>query len=218
MRKQALFFAALAALVLCSNAGAANLTVVQPGLGAGTSAQCPNGCKLQVNFTGDTDKAFVVTQEPDGETVYRFDFFVHPNGLVIPDGTNIQLFIGRRDAPAARELFRVALTFRNGDYRIKAFANDDETGALQKAGQFRIGANVKSRFFFEWQAATGDNSNDGRFAITRLGTTKENTTIDNWFDGRGVDRAQFGYVRGGDAAINGPMWLDEFSSFRTLAP
>lgn len=225
MRKTTFLIAAAAALVLCGTAGAANLSVVTPGLGSETQApNCPNGCKLSVNLTGDTDTTFVVDQTPDNEQVYRWGFHVHPNNLTIPDGINHQVFIARADAPMARELFRVALQFRNGRYRIKAFANQDDTVTpfLNKAGQFTIGGGVKSFFDFEWVASSSCGAADGILRIIRLGTTKETTdVVTPCPDGstvRGVDRVQFGYVRGGDASITGSYWLDTFSSFRTLAP
>ncbi|MCP3962462.1 MAG: hypothetical protein GY719_31860 [bacterium] len=225
MRKTTFLLAAAAALVLCGTVGAANLSVVTPGLGPETQApNCNAGCKLEVGLTADTIKAYVVDTTPANEQVYRWGFHVHPNNLTIPDSINHQVFIARADAPMSRELFRVALQFRNSKYRIKAFANQDDTEplALNKAGQFQIGGGVKSFFDFEWVASSSCGAADGIMRITRLGTTKETTNVvtpcPDTVTVRGVDRVQFGYVRGGDPSITGAYWLDTFSSFRTLAP
>ena len=78
LRKPVLL-AAIVALLLPVGAQAGNLTVVSPGYGPSTSAACPTGCKLSVNFTADTVKAFVESEHPEDETVYRVQFRIDAN-------------------------------------------------------------------------------------------------------------------------------------------
>ena len=213
--------AAAAALLLVAGAGAANLTVVSPGLGPGTSATCPSGCKLAVNMVGDTVKAFVESGHPESELVYRFQFFIDVNNLPMVEQSGFRILEARKTGSDARVLLQVILFFKNGVHKVRGVVFDDQ-GVRRRVGQFNLKASGKSLLEFEWAAASGESTNDGLLRMKKGINVKGKTDVDNYFLGdAGIDETRLGYVKGSGvniAALVGTFYLDEFASFRTLAP
>lgn len=212
--------AAAVLLFLATSAGAANLTVVSPGLDASqTSAQCPTGCKLAVNMTSDTTMAFVISQEPVGETTFRADFWIFHNNIVLPTAPvkTIRIIELRKDAPAARILAFAAIYFRDGRHKINFMAHNDDN-SVRPVGGYVLGLSGPNKFTLEWQAASAPGANDGLVRVTKGAEVKQITDYNYYNGGTGVDQVRFGVVKPPEASINGTFFLDSYSSFRTLAP
>lgn len=214
-----ILLAALTALVLSTSAGAGNLSVdMTRGSGPGTSATCPNGCRLSVNMTGDTVKAFVSDNSPSSERVYRANFYINPNNLNMPQQSSLRLMEIRKGSPAAQVYIQGDLVFRDGLYKVR-FSAFDDGGAIRRAGQLTLNADKNALIEVEWSTASTANANDGLLLIRKGNKTKQIMDIDNFHNGSdGIDQIRFGYVKGGSNAITGNFFLDDFSSFRTLSP
>jgi hypothetical protein len=215
-----LLAAATVALLLCvASAGAANLTVTAPGLGASTSVACPSGCKLSVNFDGDPALAFVVDTTPVGETTYRAKFWIRHNDVVLPTApTKTHRFIEfRKDAPLARVLAFASIYFRDGRHKINFMAYD-ENNVLTPVGGYVLSLASNQAFTFEWQAATAMGADNGIVRVIKGAEVKEILDYNYYNGGSGVDSLRFGVTRAPDAGVLGNVYLDSFESFRTLAP
>ncbi len=210
---------AACALLVCASAGAANLTVDDTkGLGPGTSATCPNGCRLQVNMTNDTVKAHVIDNSPDAERTYRFEFYIHPNEMPMPERSALRIAEVRKGNPGALVLITANLVFRNGQFKVR-FSIIDDNGANVRIGQLALNPDKKALIEAEWQTSTGADDDNGLMTIRKGTKVKGRTDLDNFVNGTdGIDQIKFGYVKAGDPAIAGAFWLDDFSSFRTLEP
>lgn len=205
--------------LLCASAGAATISVVQGGLGPGTSAQCPAGCKLDVNFAGNDNDvvAWVSTTHANAERTYRFSFWINPNNLPMPSGASIRVFEVRKGKPGAEVLILGGLFFRNGVHKLR-LNSFNEDGSAAGAG-FDLAANKKTTIEIEWTASSAMGMNDGLIRATKGGTNVKSANHDKFLSGTdGVDETRFGFVKRGDPTIVGSYFLDDFASFRTLAP
>lgn len=217
--KQTSLTAALAALLLCAaSAGAGDVTVTSPGVGPGTSLDCPSGCKVSLNFTGDTAAAFVVDTTPTSERTMRIEFFIDMDAMTFPVGPVVRVLEVRQSTPFARVLFFAGVYFRNGNYKIN-FIGFNEDGSWNPVAGYDlkpIGATV---FQVEFVAASGPSTNDGVMWVIKGNKEKGVTDYDLYLGGTaGVDQVRFGSVKPVDPSLNGSFFLDDYSSFRTLAP
>lgn len=197
-----------------------DLGVGSPGLSPETSAACPTGCKLEIDFTPGSDSSFLVSAESIGETVFRAVFWIDPNSLDMPTAPRkTARFIEFRKGPPNRRLLLFgSLYIKNGTYRIDFLAEpDDDTASRIPVAGFVVPDGV-SRFVVEWQAASDAGETDGLVRVTRGNNVKEVTDYDYYFGGSGVDSVNFGLARNSDSGIDGEFYLDTYSSFRTLAP
>jgi len=201
--------------------GAADLQVTTvAGIGPGTGAPgspCATGCGLQIDMTGDTNKAYVVSSHPSSERVISVEFWYHPNNTLGPDKTSVVLLEARKGAPNAQVLMKVSAVFKNGRVKLRAFLQDD-SGSTIRAGQFDLNPTKKVPLRLEWQAASGASANDGSLSMINLSNnkTKSVTGIDNYLGGSdGIDEIRFGYTKSGHVSIVGSFFLDDYISSRS---
>ena len=200
--------------------GAANLLVTtDAGIGPGTGAPgspCASGCGLEVNLTGDTNKAYLVSSHPSSERVFTVEFWYHPNNTLGPNKTSVVLLEARKGAPNAQVLMKVSAVFKDDRVKLRAFLQDD-SGATIRAGQFDLNPTKKVPLRLEWQTASGASANDGSLSMTNLSNnkTKSVTGVDNYLGGsNGIDEVRFGYAKSGHLSTVGSFFLDDYSSSR----
>lgn len=217
--KRPILITIAAAILVGTSAGAANLTVdTSTGIGPGSSATCPSGCRLSVNMTSDTVKAFLVSDHPTAERTYRFTFYINPNTINMPNKSGIRIVEARKGSPGAVILLQGDLFFKDGLYKVR-FSTFNDAGVIERVGQLTLNPDKNAFIEAEWQASSGASTNDGLMRIRKGTKVKERTGIDNFVNGTdGIDQVRFGYVKAGDSGIAGSFFLDDFSSFRSLEP
>ena len=104
------------------------------------------------------------------------------------------------------------LQIRGTIYKIKAYSKQD-SGKWTYGGKISITS--PSLIEYEWTAGTG--SGNGTMRIWKNGVLKESfSNIDN--DTQFIDRVRLGANARIDATTTGSLYLDEFESYRTVAP
>lgn len=210
MKKLITLFAVLA---LAAPAAFANsITVVGPGQGLGGTDY-----SLEVVADSGSDRAYVETSAPAEETVFRTQFRIRIDSslnLDVGKVLDISVLFGT-NVPARNAKFSIQ-KLANGNYRLWAFAANNDTGKLFPYVVFNVAVDVDTLVDFEWQEATAAD-NDG---IVRLikngGATSERTDVPS--NGQNIDRVRFGAPVGTVAtgAAGGTYRIDEVTMFRTL--
>ncbi len=169
---------------------------------------------LEVITDGTSTSAYVAENAAtNDETVYRGEFRLNRNDMVMANATGHSVFLGRRGGPAVNNL-RIFLKFLNGDFKITMRTKNDGAGTAN-CGKMTIGGGGGIRVGFEWVASSG--ADDGECRLYKNGVEQfENTGLDN--DEMEIDAIRFGVPQGVSATTSGSYYLDDFSSFRTLAP
>ena len=184
----------------------------------------PSGSAFVLRATADgtTDPGFLISKEAAGEHLMRWRFRVlldtagafGPPWSMAP-GERFSLLDGWEQGTNRVNLFADLRRAPTGRYTLVVRAKTDGGGnSLLVQG---LKENSYQILTIEWAAAGGPGANDGRVRLTRKGVVpKENSGLDN--DEHYIDATRFGLVRGVDASTTGSFYLDDFSSFRTLAP
>lgn len=213
IRRSALILAALS-LLLAGAAQAQNSVAV-------TGAAAMNGTNfgLEVSLDGaSTNLAYVQDDTPTDETVYRASFWVNANNLGMALFQRFPIFLGRDDANG--NVLRLQLHYNGNNHRLRLQIrknNGDWVQAREMGDtgpQFlAIGSDTPRDVLIE---ARYENSNMGFVRLVANGRTffKEGYQAGNYE----IDHIRFGATRNLTAALNGSFYLDEFQSFRTLAP
>lgn len=177
---------------------------------------------LEVLLDGSTNNAFVQDDTPAAETTYRATFWLDPNGVTMGPFERFPIFLAR-DAtfqnilrlqlqwnPIANKYrLRMQILKNNGDW-ANARANGDTGEQFVPLGLAPSGPKeVTIQAHFE-------NNSLASVSVTANGQTfyKDSFQAGNW----SVDTIRFGATRAITGSMNGSFYLDEFSSFRTLAP
>ena len=209
----------LAILLVGSAAYAANSVSVTPGA-------AHNGTNFGLLVSVDSNTAaHVQSDHPNAEKVYRARFWVRPQTLPIAlgnAGTNHIRFFTMLDPGGAGQHaigFFTRSAQDNGWHLILWTKNDGGTFE-QAANIFLGGAAAPARQVeVQWAAASAPGANDGMLMVSRIDNpaqTDGRTNIDN--DTADVDGFRIGYIPSSNAVITGNYSMDEFESFRTLAP
>ena len=174
---------------------------------------------LEVQFAGDTQVAYVQDDTPANETVYRASFQMDPTNLNLGANDRFTVLFGR-DQDQSTGTLRLEMR-RNATNRMRlmgAVKKNDGTFSVTNnpvkwlvVGNQPIGIMVEA--VFEFGASGG-----GSIKVTRL-DTNGSTMNDGINNGNfNLDLVRFGAPRDVDAGTTGSLYLDEFESFRTLAP
>lgn len=213
IRRSALILAALS-LLLVGTAQAQNSVAV-------TGAAAMNGTNFGLEVTLDgasTNLAYVQDDTPSDETVYRAMFWVDANNLGMAVFQRFPIFLGRDDVNG--NVLRLQLHYNGSNHRLRLQIrkNNGDWANARSGGdtgaQFLpIGSAVARDVLIE---ARYENSGNGFVRLVANGQTyfKDNFQSGNWQ----IDNIRFGATRNVDANLNGSFYLDEFQSFRTLAP
>ena len=171
---------------------------------------------LEVLVDGSGNPVYVAeTDATNDETVYRAEFRIRHNDVAMDNGTGHAVLFGRRGGPVLNNL-RVFLTRNSsGAYQIRFRAKNDGPGT-RNCGKTTFGAGGGLRLGIEWVASEAGMGN-GECRLFRNGIeVVERTNLVN--ETMEVDSVRFGAPEGVDATTIGSFYLDDFSSFRTLAP
>jgi len=197
--------------LLVSTAGAATLAV------NGTAAMNGTNYGMEVTMDGTTTNAFVKDETPDGETVYRAQFWFDVNTW---DGIDTDwVFISRTaDETLWYAPYQVLMVKKMGLWRIWLRAQNN-TGVVRFTNRINLQPGSPSLLQIEWQqgdtpgALSGDVTLtviDGYAVGSSVSTGLNNSTIV-------VDSVTMGAMQP-KATQTGSLYFDEFESYRTLAP
>ena len=205
------FILVLAAMAMVFGAGSA---FADNSLDVNMAAAIVGTYGLEVLVDGSSNPVYVAeTDATNDETVYRGEFRMRHNDVAMDNGTGHIVFLSRRGGPVINN-YRLFIKRINDEYKITARAKKDGAGTAN-CGKTTFGAGGGMRVGFEWVA--GDGVNPGECRLFRNGVEVfENATLDN--DTMEFDSVRFGAPSGVSATTIGSYYLDDFSSFRTLAP
>lgn len=167
----------------------------------------------KINQFIDSPLAFLTDDSPDDETNYWAFYRINLDPLTLALGEDIGQLVGYNSA--GTEQFRVVLR-RNAapaENRIAIQARDNTVGGLvEHDEEFPLAAGVNIVAVW-WRTADGL----GQFLVSVNGTPLFGLdALDN--DTSRLESVRLGFVDGNPAATTGSYYLDDFSSFRTLAP
>ncbi len=203
---------ALAALAMVFGAGSA---FAANSLDVNNAAAIVGNFGLEVLVDGSTNGVFVAEgTATNDETVYRAEWRARHNDVTMVNNSGHQIFLGRRGGPTLNNL-RVFIKRINDEYKVTFRAKKDGSGTAN-CGKTTFGAGGGIRVGIEWVAASSGMTN-GECRLFRNGVEVfENLALGN--ETMEVDAVRFGAPSGVAATTTGSFYLDEFSSFRTLAP
>jgi hypothetical protein len=196
------------ALVCSANVFAAN------SLDVNANAAIVGNFGLEVLVDGSANAAFVADTTPAAETVYRAFFRGNPNGITMTVDTSHNILLARQ-AGGVGNIVRISMTRKNlSDYKLSCRVLRDG-GGTYFCGQFTFSP-VNTRVTVEYVSGTAPNSGDGVVRLFKGDALQfERTDYDSNFV---IDTVRFGLPKTADATTNGSFYLDDFQSFRTLAP
>ncbi len=174
---------------------------------------------LEVLVDGSSNAAFVASTEPTDETVYRASFRIAHNNIGMDDNNVHAIFMGREVGNG--NILRLFMKRIGSNYKIRCRFKRDAVagGGTGYCGQFNF-APINTFLTIEWAAATGPGNNDGTIKLTK-GTTVQFNKTNAPTSEYEIDTARLGVPQGVPATsstTSGSFYLDDFSSFRTLAP
>jgi hypothetical protein len=164
--------------------------------------------------------ASVQDDTPAAETRYRARFYFDANNVDTGQAFNKRRIIMNLAQQGTTNFRMVAIILRQlalgGPYTILARTRlDDAPGTRVDFVSPDITPGSGYHWVeFDWQRATGDTTNDGRFTVWLDGVQfGQSTTLDNFHGGGGVDFARLGAMKLEQGA-NGTLYVDEFESRR----
>ena len=185
------------------------------GVNAGCAMEGNFG--LEVSLDGGINKVFVADTSPSGETVYRASFLIRHNGISMVERSGHSIFNVRSASPPRNVIllfFRRAVN-RDG-YNIIAKLREDDDRQRNK-GKLTIADSEVGPVEIQIEWAAGDGSGNGILRMWKRGVLRvDRSDIDN--DTWVIDDVRLGAPKGVDATSIGTYCLDDFQSFRTLAP
>lgn len=200
-----------AGLVLLFSAGSA---MADNSLDVNANAAILGDFGLEVLIDGSANQTFVADTTPAAETVYRVQFRANPNNITMDNGTGHAIFFGRQGGGGGNVL-RLTMQRLNDEYKVVCRIQRDG-GGTYFCGKFTF-APVNTRIGVEWVAASAPGADDGIVRLRKGDTVQFERTdfdTDTWV----IDTARFGLPKDADATTSGSFYLDDFASFRTLAP
>ncbi len=210
-RPGSLILALAASLAMTLGAGGALLA---NDLAVTTDAAIAGVYGLEVIVDGSPKATFVADATPTDEQVYRASFRIAHNDLIMTEGTGHAIFMGRM-AGGAGNVVRLYMRRQGDSYKIRCRWKKD-TGGTGFCGQFTF-APINTRLTLEWVQASDVGTFDGIVRLYKGDALKaERTNLANaMFD---IDTVRLGLPQGASATSGGSFYLDDFLSFRTLAP
>ena len=229
MKKRILLTTIVAVLLMAGPTWADSLSVTQAAALGGTYG-------LEISHGGTNTGAFVVDDTPAGEQIYRFSFLINPNGMVGDSSLTPILFRAKGDNPnpgggrcpvnalAQVDSIAIRAKFLQQGYSLQLRINDNFCGARGTA-DVPISPNTPSKVCCEVQHAA---AGQGVIAIAIVdvgnacpptGDPSYVTVANSNSSVMEVNRISLGIHETHPASRHvNPMYLDEFESFRTLAP
>ena len=174
---------------------------------------------LEVLIDGSTNGVYVAENaQHNNETIYRAEWRMNHNNIAMDEGAGHNVFLARQVMPNRNNL-RVSLAVLSSEYKVIYRAKKEGAGTAF-CGKFTINAaGGGARAGVEVVPASGAGMNNGICRLFKNGAMQfENTNVSNF--GLEVDAVRFGAPKGSDidATTSGSFYLDDFQSFRTLAP
>ena len=230
MKLKTLLFLALSLLVASSAFGANSLAVTAAAAMGGTGGTACGGapCGLAVTVDGSTNPARVVDDTPNDEAVYRAQFYLDMNDVVQGEQTFWVLARGTEQS-SFTSAFQLIMTRKFNQWRLflRARTNgsvDRFTGRITwDDADLRADTLLQIEFYasdapgvpggdVELSVLQGVNSGTSVNTFDIFGNLLNNST-------KNVDDILLGAVGNIPAGqLNGTFHIDEFASFRTLAP
>jgi len=171
---------------------------------------------LAVRFDGVSNRStYVMDETPDAESTYGFRVRLKRKNVDVPLGKRVDFLKAKG---AGNVLLLRAGIFRNAVGNYKGWVGVRlANGRLR---EFRFHLN-KSDTLLEvlWSSASAPGGHDGTIVVSVNGVEKLN--VSNLTRVDAVESVQLGALRGTtrlDNIAGGKYFLDEFESFRTLAP
>jgi len=204
--------AALVGLALLALPASANSLAVN-------AAAAMNGTNygLQVTFTGATNNVYVLDNTPDNEPIYRCQFWMDFNTFAAPDST-WWVVARATEETAIRSAFQVLALQKWGLYRVWLRAL---TNGLAERFTTRINLQPGTPSLLQVEFLQSDTPGvangfvrlsvlDGYAAGQSVEVAMNNSNFN-------VDNFRMGALQA-KTTMSGSYYLDEFASFRTLAP
>lgn len=195
------------------------------------------GLGVTLDPASNLNDTYVSTQHPNGETIYRFGFLVHPGTLTMDASAGFRFFVMgnvRKATPDRNFFFVYMLRTADGWWRVQANArNDNGSFPAWQASVAICGVNPGSvvpcattpsvHIMYEWKASSASGANDGFLRVYREGVlVRTFSNLDN--DTQTVEEAWFGAIFMANGTHNGPTPasgtynFDSFESYRDLMP
>ncbi len=199
------------AMIFGAASAFANSLAVTPAAALGGS-----NFGLAVTLDGTTNPVYVAENSAVDELVYRAEFRVNHNNMTLDPGSAHAILVTRKGPAPVVNNIRIFLKKIGSDYKITVRAKKEGAGTANCGKTTFGGAGL--RIGIEWVAASATGLSDGECRLFRNGVEFfENTNVSNF--GMEVDAVRFGAPLGDvEATTVGDFYLDDFSSFRTLAP
>jgi hypothetical protein len=171
-----------------------------------------NGMQAQID---DITAIFVRDNTPDLETTYQASFTFDPNSVAMESGESFSFFLAYSpQGEIALSAVKLILGFDGENYYLRAGVMDDEGWYAYLTPPTTV-SDEPHTVAVEWQAASTEGANDGRFAFSIDGAPiADYSDIDN--DTNRIDFALLGTIGGIDAGTSGIAYFDDFSSSRVI--
>ncbi len=179
-------------------------------LSVGSTAALHGSYGLSV-YINDTGAKYVQDNTPTNTSIYRFRFYINPNGLVMANNDLFTLMKVTGNPSASQNLWINFLYTTVAGYKIQVYAKKDDTTSLVTSNY--VLSNTLHYIEINWKAATSAGANDGFMSlyIDDPNTPVETlSNIDN--DTLNIQKFYFGAVAGLDAGTSGTFYLDDFAS------
>lgn len=160
-----------------------------------------------------TDRGFLVGTRANNETTYRAQFLFHPDTLDLRRGGRVTI-LSLLDANNREHTKLVVAPGRRKFLTFRLYTRE-RRGGYDLIGSGRVPRGRTSRVELEWQAAADGNDGLVRLRVNRNIVAQE-TELDT--PDFAVDRIRIGMIGRIPTGATGSFYLDDFASFRTLAP
>ena len=147
----------------------------------------------------------------DSETRFRASFQFNPNGLNLPNNTQLRIFAGRQTSPATNPV-TIDLRQIGGVYQVQGRVLLDTVSPLTYVTTAWYPVSGQTHIDFEWRAAD-PGFDEGSFSLSLnyqlMETLKK---IDNGT--RVINRVTLGAITPTPASVSSTLWIDHFESYR----
>lgn len=183
-----------------------------------TAAMAGTNFGLATTFTNDTVKAYVKDETPDGETIYRVQYWFDPATVNMADRTFYTMFRATRSAPL-NAAFMVLHKYVGGTHRIW-LRGLNNPGSVRFSTRIDLMPGSPSLIQVEWTQGDTPGVLSGNATMTILSgyASGQVVSIDLNNSDYVVDDCLMGAVGNIPATTSGTIYFDEFASYRTLAP
>ena len=160
-------------------------------------------------------RAWLESRQPDRESEVFASFLFNPDNWEMLPRARVEIL--RFHARGGRHHLRLVLGQAGpGLFRINLQVRGNQ-GGYQTIGGGPVLAGAANRIEVHWRAASAPNATDGSATLFINGEleAREPTLANGRLDVRAI---RLGTVAGQTGATRGSYYLDDFASFRTLAP